>query len=123
MHQHSEKAAEAARCAGEQGKFWEYHDALYSEKALTVAELKEHARSLQLNGEQFDQCLDTGKMAVAVKKDLEEGNRLGLTGTPSFFVNDHFFSGALDYTALKQMVEQQLAVNIRSKPQTTLSKR
>ena len=123
MHQHSEKAAEAARCAGEQGKFWEYHDALYSDKALTVAELKEHARSLQLNGEQFDQCLDSNKMAAAVKKDLEEGNRLGLTGTPSFFVNDHFFSGALDYAALKQMVEQQLAVNMRNTPQTTLSKR
>lgn len=123
MHQRSEKAAEAARCAGEQGKYWEYHDILYLTRALTVAELKEHASDLKLNVAQFDQCLDSGKMETAVKKDFEEGNSLGLTGTPSFFVNGHFFSGALDYAALKQMVEQQLAINMRSKPETTLSQR
>ena len=123
MHQRAEKAAEAARCAGEQGKFWEYHDLLYSTRALNPADLKTHARTLSLNGERFDQCLDSGKMSAAVQKDFEEGSRLGLTGTPSFFVNGHFFSGAMDYAALKQMIEQQIAVNLRSKPQTTLSRR
>jgi len=62
-------------------------------------------------------------MAAAVKKDLEEGKSMGLTGTPSFFVNGHFFSGALDYGLLKQMVEQQLAVNAKSGSKALVSKR
>lgn len=125
MHHKAEKAAEAARCAGTQGKFWEYHDVLfYSGGTLTVPQLKEHARVLRLNGEQFDQCLDSGEMAAAVKKDFEEGKSMGLTGTPSFFVNGHFFSGAVDYGLLKQMVEQQLAVNrAKSGSQSLASKR
>ena len=125
MHHKAQKAAEAARCAGEQGKFWEYHDVLfYSGGTLTVPQLKEHARVLKLNGERFDQCLDNGEMAAAVKKDLEEGKSMGLTGTPSFFVNGHFFSGAVDYGLLKQMVEQQLAVNrAKSGSQSLASKR
>jgi len=124
MHHKAQKAAEAARCAGEQGKFWEYHDVLfYSGGTLTVPQLKEHARVLKLNGEQFDQCLDNGEMAAAVKKDFEEGKSMGLTGTPSFFVNGHFFSGAVDYGLLKQMVEQQLAVNAKAGSKALASKR
>ncbi len=108
MHHSSEKAAEAARCAGEQGKFWEYHDVLFYSRQLDVDELKEHARVLNLDGAKFDECLDSGNEAAAVKKDLEEGKDLGLTGTPSFFVNGHFFSGVIDYGTLKDMVNQQL---------------
>jgi protein-disulfide isomerase len=108
MHHSSEKAAEAARCAGEQGKFWEYHDVLFYSKQLDVTELKEHARVLKLDGDKFDSCLDNGNETAAVKKDLEEGKDLGLTGTPSFFVNGHFFSGVVDYGTLKDMVNQQL---------------
>ena len=109
MHHTSQKAAEAARCAGEQGKFWEYHDVLFYSKQLQVDELKAHARVLKLNGDQFDKCLDEGAEAAPVKKSLEEAQKMGLTGTPSFFVNGHFFSGAADYTVLKEMVEMQLA--------------
>lgn len=125
MHHRAQKAAEAARCAGAQGKFWVYHDVLFqSGGALGVAQLKQHARVLKLDGERFDQCLDNGEMAAAVTKDLEEGKDLGLTGTPSFFVNGHFFSGAVEYGMLKQMVEQQLAVNrSQTKPQALASKR
>jgi protein-disulfide isomerase len=123
MHQRAQKAAEAARCAGSQGKFWEYHDALFYGRLLDVADLKKHARALKLDGDRFDQCLDHGEMASLVKKDLEEGKSLGLTGTPSFFVNGHFFSGAVDYATLKQMVDQQLAFNQRSKSHAMLSKR
>jgi protein-disulfide isomerase len=123
MHHHAQKAAEAARCAGAQGKFWEYHDVLFYSKLLDIADLKKHARVLQLDGDRFDSCLDNGDTAELVKKDLEEGKNLGLTGTPSFFINGHFFSGAVDYVALKQMVDQQLAVNQRSRSHSTLSKR
>jgi protein-disulfide isomerase len=108
MHHGSEKAAEAARCAGEQGKFWEYHDVLFYSKEVDISALKEHARVLKLNGDAFDICLDSGSQANAVKQDLQEAKDLGLTGTPSFFVNGHFVSGVLDYGALKDMVNQQL---------------
>ena len=121
MHHRSEKAAEAARCAGKQGKFWEYHDVLFYSKLLDVADLKKHARVLKLDGDAFDECLDNGDMAEAVKKDLEEGKALGLTGTPSFFVNGHFFSGAVEYATLKQMVDQQIAVDQRNKSKSMLS--
>jgi len=108
MHHSAEKAAEAARCAGEQGKFWQYHDVLFYSRQLDVDQLKEHARVLNLDGAKFDECLDSGSEAVAVKKDADEGKELGLTGTPSFFVNGHFFSGVIDYGTLKDMVNQQL---------------
>lgn len=110
MHHSAEKAAEAARCAGEQGKFWEYHDVLFYSKELGVDALKEHARVLKLDGDKFDACLDNGNEAAAVKRDSDEGKELGLTGTPSFFVNGHFFSGVIDYGTLKDMVNQQLNV-------------
>jgi protein-disulfide isomerase len=109
MHRTSEKAAEGARCAGEQGKFWEYHDVLFYSKQLQVAELKAHARVLKLDGDRFDKCLDDGTETATVKSSLEEAQKLGLTGTPSFFVNGHFFSGAADYTVLKEMVDLELA--------------
>jgi protein-disulfide isomerase len=110
MHHTSEKAAEAARCAGEQGKFWEYHDVLFYSKQTQVADLKAHARVLRLDGDRFDKCLDDGAETANVKKDLEEAHQLGLTGTPSFFVNGHFFSGAADYAVLKEMVDMELAL-------------
>jgi protein-disulfide isomerase len=122
MHHTSQKAAEAARCAGEQGKFWEYHDVLFYSKQLQVAELKAHARVLKLDGDRFDKCLDDGAETAPVKKDLEEAHGLGLTGTPSFFVNGHFFSGAADYNVLKEMVELQLASSPRPTSHTELSR-
>jgi protein-disulfide isomerase len=109
IHGRSGKAAEAARCAGKQGKFWELHDELYRSKELDVDQLKAQARALKLDPVEFDKCLDSGEQAAAVERDHKEGARLGISGTPSFFINGHFMSGALDYTTLRQIVEQQLA--------------
>jgi len=113
MHAHSQKAAEAARCAGKQGKFWEYHDELFSSKELGAERLKDDALALHLDGNQFTKCLDSGEELADVQRDREEGVKLGLSGTPSFFVNGHFYSGALDYAALRQIVEQQMEVSPR----------
>ena len=121
MHPNSEKAAEAARCAGDQGKFWEYHDVLFSSQELRPDELKQHARTLNLDTKSFDACLDNGTEAPAVKKELQEAQDLGLTGTPSFFVNNHFFSGVVDYAALKEIINQQL--NVEGAKQQMLSKK
>jgi protein-disulfide isomerase len=114
MHTRAEKAAEAARCASKQDKFWEFHDEIFHSKELDVDQLKAQARALKLDEGQFDKCLDTGAEAAAVEKDRKEGMRLGISGTPSFFVNGHYLSGALDYAALRQVVEQQLAVPSQS---------
>ena len=110
IHSRSGKAAEATRCAGKQGKFWELHDELYRSKELDVDQLKAQARALKLDPPEFDKCLDSGEQAAAVERDHKEGARLGISGTPSFFINGHFMSGALDYATLRQIVEQQLAV-------------
>ncbi len=108
MHAKAEKAAEASRCAGKQGKFWEFHDELFHGKELDVDQMKGLARALKLDSAAFDKCLDSGEEAANVETDRKEGVRLGITGTPSFFINGHFLSGALDYATLRQVVEQQL---------------
>ena len=110
MHPHAEKAAEAARCAGQQGKFWEYHNLLFHDKKLDTPDLKQQATTLHLDSDRFDKCLDSAEEAANVKKDQDEGMKLGLSGTPSFFINGHFISGAVDYGTLHQMVEQQLTL-------------
>ncbi|PYU29749.1 MAG: hypothetical protein DMG31_16245 [Acidobacteria bacterium] len=114
MHPRAEKAAEAARCAAEQGKFWEFHDALFDDHQMELAQLKEHARTLKLDAASFDQCLDAGEQAAAVRKDFAQAQRLGLTGTPAFFVNGHFLGGAVSYSTLREVVEQQLAASVPS---------
>jgi protein-disulfide isomerase len=65
---------------------------------------------LKLDTDQFDKCLDSGEEAADVDHDRKEGTRLGINGTPSFFINGHYLSGALDYATLRQVVEQQLAM-------------
>ena len=113
MHAHAEKAAEAARCAGKEGKFWAFHDQLFENKDLDIIQLKQHAAALKLDLAQFSKCLDSGEQAIAVQNDRAEGIRLGLSGTPSFFINGHFLSGALDYASLRRIIEQQLAERSR----------
>lgn len=108
MHKDSEKAAEAARCAGDQGKFWEYHDVLFTSHQVDLASLKRQAGDLKLDQAKFDGCLDSGAKAAAVRKDLEEGQHLGLTGTPSFFANGHFFSGAADSATLHEILGMEM---------------
>lgn len=110
-HPYAQKAAEAARCAGTQGKYWEYHDALYKSTKLDVPDLKEQAKPLGLNSEKFNHCLDSGAQAAAVAKDLAEGEALGVTGTPSFFVNGHFVSGAVNPDVLRDLINQELSVS------------
>ena len=88
IHPQAQPAAEAALCAREQGKFWEIHDAMFADqRRLNPPELKELARALELDGEAFDACFDSGRHRALVDQDLERGERLGVTGTPSVFVN------------------------------------
>ncbi len=109
MHANAEKAAEAARCAGEQGKYWDFHDVLFhNSENLEVAQIKQYAHDLKLNQANFDACLDSGKEAAAVQKDQAQGKQLGVRATPSFFFNGRLFTGSMDYYTLRSIVEMLL---------------
>jgi protein-disulfide isomerase len=117
-HPLAARAAEAARCAGVQGKFWEYHDALFETKRLQLSDLKNQARALKLDTARFNECLESGEQTASVKKDVQEGQRLGLAGTPSFFINGHFMSGAIGYVKLRETVLQELGADATAKKGT-----
>jgi protein-disulfide isomerase len=87
-HPYAEKAAEAAEAAREQGKYWEYAAILFkNQEALDVPKLKEYASQLGLDRTRFDAALDSGKFYDKVQHDLREGEKLGVTGTPTIFIN------------------------------------
>lgn len=110
IHPQATLAAEAARCAGDQGKFWQYHDVLYSKAPkLGFAELKVYAKELGLDTASFDKCLESGRHKAVVQKDLNEGAKLGLTGTPSFFINGRELSGAQPLEAFAAIIDEELA--------------
>lgn len=115
IHPQSENAAMAAQCALDQGKFWEYADKLYaSQKDWSSAKdasskFKSYAAALGMNYGQFSSCIDSKKYKDKVDADLKEATDLGLSGTPSVFVNSDFDSGALTADQLKQMIDAELA--------------
>ena len=110
IHPNAPKAAEASRCAREQGKYWEYHDVLFANNnALEVANLKKFAADLKLDMAKFDACLDSDKFAQEIAKDIEEGNRVGVGGTPAFFINGRSLSGAQPFAAFQDAIEDALA--------------
>jgi protein-disulfide isomerase len=108
MHPHAEKAAEAARCAGVQGKFWEYHDQLFKTRKLDMDELKKLAGTLKLDTDAFNKCLDSGEVADKVKENLNEATSLQIEGTPTFLINGRFFNGGLTYDEMKKTIEEEL---------------
>jgi protein-disulfide isomerase len=111
LHAQARQAAEASRCASDQGKFWEYHDKLYehSPKASTD-DLRTYAKEVGLNLDGFDSCLTSGKYKAAVQKDLREGAALGLTGTPVFFINGRELVGAQPIEAFTAIIDEELAL-------------
>jgi protein-disulfide isomerase len=111
IHPNAPKAAEASRCAREQEKYWEYHDVLFANNnALEVPNLKKFAADLKLDIAKFDACLDSGKYAPEIAKDVEEGTRVGVSGTPAFFINGRLVSGAQPFSAFQEVIEDVLAV-------------
>lgn len=115
LGQESTWAAEASECANEQGKFWEYHDYLYNHQgaensgAFNKDKLIGFAQSLGLNTVQFSSCLNSDKYAKAVADDLTAGQKAGVSGTPTTFVNGQSVVGAQTYSAFKTIIDQQLA--------------
>jgi protein-disulfide isomerase len=88
LHPAARKAHEAARCAHDQGTFWAYHDALFANAPKASPEqLKTYAQEAGLDVPAFEQCVNTGTYQAAVQRDVEDGTRVGVTGTPAFFIN------------------------------------
>jgi protein-disulfide isomerase len=115
MHQKAPKAAEAAHCAGDQGKYWDMHDRLFANPAkLEVADLKAHAREIGIDASRFDQCLDSGDKAKVVEMHKRAGDDAGVSGTPAFFINGRPLAGAQPAEAFKAIIDEELAEKTRS---------
>ena len=109
-HPNARPAAEAAACANEQGKFWQYHDRLFSSPGkLSGDDLKQHAAELGLDAAAFNACVDARKYQKAVDADIAAGEAVGVSGTPAFFINGRPVFGAMPIENFKQIIEEELA--------------
>ena len=115
IHAQAQKSAEAAECAGEQGKYYDMHDKLFtSGVAGGVASFKQYAKDLGLDSAKFDNCLDSGKFAAEVQKDTQDGSSVGIQGTPGFLIGTSdgksatLISGAYPFATFQQTVDALL---------------
>lgn len=110
LHPAAPLAHEAARCAGAQGKFWDYHDVLFDRSPRASAQdLKQYANELKLDEAAFNQCLDSGKYRTEVNADMQEGSRLGVTGTPTFFINGRLLVGNQPIGEFQKLIDRELS--------------
>lgn len=110
MHNRALPAAEAAQCAHDQGKFWEYHDKLFeNQRALADENLKTYAEEIGLDLEKFNACLESAKHREDIQAEMRIGSEAGVTGTPAFFVNGRFLSGAQPFDAFKKIIDEELS--------------
>jgi protein-disulfide isomerase len=121
IHKNAFKAAEAASCAGDQDKFWEMHDRLFANQGtLGSADLLSHAQAIALDMSKFQQCLESGKFAPAIRKNMADASNAGITGTPAFIlgVSDpkslqvkvlKVISGAQPFAAFKDAIDNALS--------------
>jgi protein-disulfide isomerase len=120
LHPNAFKAAEAARCAGEQGKYWEMHDKLFAnQRALDAKNLPDYAKAVGLDADKFQQCLSSEKDSSKIRAELDAGSKIGITGTPAFFLGatepnqskihaTKFISGAQPYASFKAAIDELL---------------
>ena len=109
LHPRARASAEAASCAADGNKFWEYHDKLFANnRALSEVELRKYAAEVGLDAATFDQCLTSRKHAAAVDADVEEAKKIGINGTPAFVVNGILMTGLQTADALDVVIQEEL---------------
>ena len=110
IHPRAMPASIAGRCAGEQGKFWEFHKQLFrNQRELTDVNFKKWAGDLKLDVTKFEACRTGGGQEAAIEKTMDAGQKVGVTGTPAFFLNGVMISGAQPYEVFEQLIEGELA--------------
>jgi len=116
IHPEALLSAMAVDCAGEQGKYWQYHDKVFREQynrgddiiRLKAADLKKWAKDIGVDQPKFDQCLDSEKFKAEVLKDKADGDAAGVQGTPTFFINGRVMGGAQQYPEYKKLLDELL---------------
>ncbi len=112
FHPEAEPAAEAAECAGDQGAYWEYHNALFSgQYTLGRSAYEQYATDLGLDLNAFTACLDDHRHQAEIQADAGDASALGLTGTPSFFINGRVVVGALPISSFTAIIDEELALH------------
>ncbi|MDO8461874.1 MAG: DsbA family protein [Deltaproteobacteria bacterium] len=112
FHKESFKAHESARCANDQGKYWEMNKKLFSnQRDLKLEDLQKYASELKLDMNKFNECLSSSKHAAAVSQDQQDGEKAGVSGTPAFFINGRMISGARPFAAFKEIIDEELGRN------------
>ncbi len=119
IHPDAFKAAQASVCAGEQGKFWEFHEILFNSTELSEKALKKSAADLGLRATEFDTCLSSDSSAARVKKDMQEAMRAEVQGTPTFFVNGRVIRGMRNVEEFRRVIDQALQEKKLAKPAST----
>lgn len=110
----SKFAAEAAKCSGQQGKYWEYHDYLYqnqngeNEGAFSLVNLKKFAKALSLDEQKFNTCVDSRIFKPDVESETNAGQSYGVNATPTIFINGIKYEGAQDFTRYKEAIDKAL---------------
>jgi protein-disulfide isomerase len=109
FHPRAMPSAIAARCAGEQGKYWEYHDKLFAGSSLEQADFERYAKDLGLDTKKFAECLKSPKVREAIEADAKQGASVGVSGTPAFFINGRVITGAQPPEAFREIIDEELA--------------
>jgi len=110
FHPAAQPAAEAAECAGDQGKYWQYHDALFEQQAtIETLDYIKLAGDIGLDKATFKTCTETHKFASEIAKDQADGDAAGVDGTPASFINGKLVSGAVSYATFKAAIDAALA--------------
>jgi predicted DsbA family dithiol-disulfide isomerase len=112
-HPDARNAAQAARCAGEQGQFWAMHDLLFAHQdALSPDDLRRYAQKTGVDPTKFDACVSSGRSAPHIDESIRLGEEVGVDGTPALFINGRPLSGATPYPELKQTIDEELALHL-----------
>jgi protein-disulfide isomerase len=126
IHPFALPAAKGSYCAGQQGKFWEYHDAVFDLSSLSQESLNQVVKDLQIDLVSFEKCLTSTQSQAAIDADLREAIRLGVNGTPTLLINGRPFGGPMRVEDLKREIDEELesipSASVKKKTSTLLNK-